>query len=875
MLFLLATALPCGGATYAAARDAGAAQVARAAPADATSRTQQSGGAQKSRAAATSAIQKTARAAATGTAAGRRAAGGGASRTRAAAGAAIISAPSARQSGVRARAATTAPATAMRARAAAADAVETPAPAASTRTGAAYEKCKSGYFTCMDQFCAVKNEKYRRCSCSDKIYELDEQQQVLESAADKINDFNAGLDAVGKTAAQAAAMRAASEGELAMEGDNSAGKRLLNAIMNSISGSGETKVAGGTLEKLNSVGFDSNSNLFTADANGQQMASYNGKTLYTAIYGQCRDVVRENCSDAALQRAVTAYLMAIENDCGTVSKMIGDNRKKMTSAAKESGAMLELARVDDRQNRNSADATECLNAVEAAIKDEQVCGENYKKCLDNGEYIDKETGKPFSGVENFVELTELLKFDKNASLADQKLTQNPANRKFIDNFAQRNKKFAEPALGKCAELADTVWSDYLDKALLDIHYAQQAKVEEIRRGCIDFVKECYVSNKKSITDFMQNLINPSSMALQPGQIQLTSNLCESYVSSCNNMFGGNMVTEYVKTVNEKDIRTTCRNIAKECFISYGGDKYSNFYNPASGLFRAGEAFDWFSLYGTLGKEKKGIVSPCAQKLIEIPECSNSATLLEEIFGGFDKLSANDPGTGTSCYEYGMINEKNREAAITCKANDENYILKHISQDNMRQMGVATEIYNEVVGVLQQNCRNLNGYFLEYRYLNSNNYCIRTNLLCTESGVGNYNKGADPQPELPPNVSPCTATFKYTRSTYSAIADDYNFDYFEDICPISYQNVVDINSWGICSCWANGGRRVKEGSIGCEVYIPNETYGLSSGEKIWGHTEVFTNSAGQVCPSTVATSGGETRCECPLWVKQNGGNCIEE
>ncbi|MDR1071536.1 MAG: hypothetical protein LBL21_02770, partial [Rickettsiales bacterium] len=855
LLFLLAAALPCDAMLRAAAqgdggrsaaqspRIAAAAPTSRAAQADATprgaqsetaSRTAQSAESVKSRAAATSAVQKTARpavananAAATASArtTSQRTGAAPASRTRAAAAGAIRTAPATRQSGARARAATTT--SASRARAAAEGAVEAAAPTVSTRTGAAYEKCKSAYFTCMDQFCAVKNEKYRRCSCSDKIFELDEQQKVLESAADQINDFNAGLDAVGKTAAQAGAMKSASEGELAMGEDNSSGKRLLNAIMSSISGSGETKVAGGALEKLNSVSFDNKSGLFSNDANGQQLAAYNGGTLYTAIYGQCRDVVRENCTDDALQRAVTAYLMAVENDCGTVSKMIADNRKKMTAAAKESGAMLELARVENRQNHNSSDATECLNAVESAIKDEQVCGENYKKCLDNGEFIDKETGKPFSGVKNFYELSSLLSFDSDAALGDQKLTQNPENRQFVANFVQRNKKFAEPALDKCAEIADDVWRDYLDKALLDIHYSQQAKVEEIKRGCMDFVRECYVSNKKSITDFMQNLINPSSMALQPGQIQLTSDLCDDYVQSCNLMFDSNIVSNYVSAVDDKDILTTCRNIAKECFISYGGDKYSNFYNPASGLFPTAQAFDWFTLYGTApkSKNKNDIVSPCAKKLAEIPECSSSEELLEKIFGGFDKLTSEDD---SSCFYYGLL--KTGMSTIPTGACTD--ILNYLNPSNFRQTGVATEIYNEVVGALQQRCRNMNGYFLEYRYLDYKTYCVQNNTQCAsmdEAGhIAEYNHAVDEYNNTTPppltkkeqyedkfltntfstvKISPCVATFR-TSNAYSNIADDYKFPYFEDICPASYANTVDINSWGICSCWANGGRRVK-------------------------------------------------------------------
>ena len=54
-------------------------------------------------------------------------------------------------------------------------------------------------------------------------------------------------------------------------------------------------------------------------------------------------------------------------------------------------------------------------------------------------------------------------------------------------FENRVKKFAEPALDQCTEHADFVWAAYLDKAMLDIYYAQKDKVAEIKQGCFDFV----------------------------------------------------------------------------------------------------------------------------------------------------------------------------------------------------------------------------------------------------------------------------------------------------------------------------------------------------------------------------------------------------
>ena len=48
------------------------------------------------------------------------------------------------------------------------------------------------------------------------------------------------------------------------------------------------------------------------------------------------------------------------------------------------------------------------------------------------------------------------------------MAQNPNNRNFVNAFEKRVKKFAEPALDKCYDDAETVWTNYLNKALLGL-----------------------------------------------------------------------------------------------------------------------------------------------------------------------------------------------------------------------------------------------------------------------------------------------------------------------------------------------------------------------------------------------------------------------
>ena len=688
-----------------------------------------------------------------------------------------------------------------------------------TRTGAAYEICKSAFFTCMDQFCALKNDDYRRCSCSDRVINLADQRATLNDAGQQLTVFTENLDIVGLNAAQATAMRNASEGESALSTDTSASKALLQAIMNSISG-GDTTV-GGKYSNLNTINMSYDlSTVFSTDPN-QLIASYDGKSLYTAVYPQCRNAVAADCNNASLQRAVNAYLMAIEQDCNTVQTAIDERRSQMKSAIREGSAMLDLARVENRRNHNSDDIATCINNVEAAILSEEVCGANYHKCLDNGEFIDVATGAPIAGVKNFAELGNLLSFQSGVDAANQRLSKRAVNAVFVSNFEKRTKMFAEPALDKCTEIADEVWSEYLDRALLAIYYAQQSKVKEIKQGCFDFISGCYEDRDGSITAAMAELMGAGVTILQPNKITLTNQMCTEYVESCNNMFENtDIISDYVEYRKETDVLAACRAVVKQCFDKYGGAGYENFYYPYSGLFQTGKpsvdnttAGDWFTLYDRTNDNQ--YISPCAKQLTDIKSC-NDTTIIEQAFGGFDRMYASKDqsdvdqlsfNTSGDSIRYGVIDESDT-------GNDTGKMRHRV----LRPVGVATEIYNQITDTLSVQCTNVNGRFVERQFIKENIY-----------GGGNSEQ---------PNICLWHLQQGDYYNDYKAVADMYGISDGENMCPRDYNLNVDTYFWGACLCWENGGRRSHNGkNATCVAELPDNG--------TW-HTQ-STNSAGQVCP----------------------------
>lgn len=662
-----------------------------------------------------------------------------------------------------------------------------------TRTGTEYEQCKSAYFACMDQFCQLKSDDYRRCSCNDRVLELAKTREAIKQAGEQLTVFTENLDVVGMTAAQAEAMRTASEGENALTSDTSTSKALLQAIMNSIRG-GDTSVSG-KFSGLNSINlaFDTTS-IFGASDSGQTLATYNGQSLYTAVYPQCRDAVKSDCNDASLQRAVTAYLMAIEQDCNTVQTALAEKQKQMKSAIREGSAMLDLARVENRKNHNSDNIAQCINNVESAILSEEVCGAGYHKCLDNGQYIDVDTGAPIAGIVKFYELENLLKFADGVDAADQKLSQNPNNRIFVQNFENRVKKFAQPALDKCTEQSDIVWTEYLDRAMLDIFYAQKAKVAEIKQGCFDFVSMCYMNGEKALTDAMKELTGNNGIVLQPNKITLEAQMCKDYVESCDNMFEGNIIADYIQERQQTDTVAACYAVAKQCFDKFGGTGYQNFYYPHSGLFTKGQAADWFTLYKYSNNgQTKEYVSQCAKQLTQIDACNNDE-IIEQAFGGFDKMKT-IPGTSTNTLVYYYDEDGKEERYGLLNPNDTGK--KQLRHRLLRSSGAATEVYNQIVDTLTVQCLNLQGRFVEIQSVRDNAYDLTTDLC-----ISNFEQSQE-----------------YSNKLQNLMTI-YGITKNENMCPRDYSLGVDTLSWGACLCWENGGRRSKDGhSAMCVATLP--------------------------------------------------------
>jgi hypothetical protein len=262
------------------------------------------------------------------------------------------------------------------------------------------------------------------------------------------------------------------------------------------------------------------------------------------------------------------------------------------------------------------------------------------------------------------------------------------------------------------------------------------------------------------------------------------------------MFDGNIVAEYIENQQQTDMLAACRAVVQQCFNEFGGSGYENFYYHPAGLFKRGQAADWFTLYD----KEKNYVSECAKVLTNVNGC-NSPEMIEAAFGGFDKHKllyslvkhGEEPNTYYKWIWSKCPQSTDSESESKCELFYGLVNGDDINHRWLRPTGVATEIYNQILSTLTTQCLNVQGRFIEYQnikrqfYTNQENKCI---FYTTEdiSGLKQYYIGTAAK-------SP------------------------EDMCPRDYNTNVDTLSWGICSCWENGGRRSINGnSTKCEIKI---------------------------------------------------------
>ena len=433
-----------------------------------------------------------------------------------------------------------------------------------------YTKCRETFYGCMDEFCANKDAQLKRCACSSRINEFGKTQQMLDAAEDKLLDFGQRLLTVNLDKEDAAAIHTATEGEIAYnQKDTSASKKMLDEIAKRLNTSFDDNAFNQSLAPI-SLSLEIDSAFDNIDSmRGASTTTKSGPALHAAALPICREMAAEICSPEELSIAESGYKMLIEQDCNTVAKSYQAKTDQARERVFESGALLDMSRLDIYQKRNSDDILTCKSKMLDMLTDSTVCGSDMGKCLDtSGRYIDPTTGTAFLTPE-LTQLSTLI----TRPTSGQTWTNAPNNQRFV-TFLESKKKFLEPAMENCQDISEYVWDSFIEDALSQIKLAQEQKLEDVRQSCTTLTAQCYSDTLKSITDLDGRALSIFGVSAD----KTAKAMCEDVINTCsavlqttgdgekptNPWLDG--ATDIMNETTYATILHTCREVGRACII---------------------------------------------------------------------------------------------------------------------------------------------------------------------------------------------------------------------------------------------------------------------------------------------------------------------
>ncbi|MBQ6027870.1 MAG: hypothetical protein IJL21_04960 [Alphaproteobacteria bacterium] len=446
----------------------------------------------------------------------------------------------------------------------------TPARVATNTAGAIvtnYTKCREIFYECMDEFCANKDANLRRCACSNRSNEFNDIKKQMTNVENKMLDFNQRLLLVNMDAEDVNAINTATEGEDAFYStrDTTKSKRALDDIAKKLNAKfGDTDSGGGGLGAI-SLALNVDAAFDTVDSfMGIDTTTKSGVALYNAALPICHDIAREVCTDEEISLAQSGYQMQIEQDCNTVKKSYQAQVDQARAKVFESGALLDMSRLDAYQTRNSDDLLTCKRKMLEMLTDTTVCGAKMEKCLDmTGRYIDPTTGAAFLSV-NLADLDNMI----TRPGVNQTWTSANSSGKFI-TFLNDRKKYLNTATEHCEDIADTVWDAFIEDALAQIKLAQTAKLEEIRQACTKLTAECLNSAADSIENFDARALSVFGIMADRTANTMCADVqqsCATLLSSTGDVSWGTGVHEIATDKTYDTVVSSCTQVGQNCII---------------------------------------------------------------------------------------------------------------------------------------------------------------------------------------------------------------------------------------------------------------------------------------------------------------------
>ena len=262
--------------------------------------------------------------------------------------------------------------------------------------------CKAQYVQCMDNFCNVLDDNQGRCSCSKNLKNYSKTEEALKQATEELQDVAQQIQYIGLSGDEIETLFTQTEAELQMQktSDNTQLKNDLDNIRDLIvdvkTGTATSTDTGlsfdlsGLLDfSIDSTGFDLSA-LFGNQTDTSSISNQRGEQLYKTATSRCKASVLTDCQAQGVDISIitNAYDLEIDKQCIAYERSLTDTNEEMAQTVRNAKSVLQRARLLVAQQKNAYDLRGCINALDACMQDDYVCGSDYEYCLDpTGKYI--------------------------------------------------------------------------------------------------------------------------------------------------------------------------------------------------------------------------------------------------------------------------------------------------------------------------------------------------------------------------------------------------------------------------------------------------------------------------------------------------------
>ena len=299
------------------------------------------------------------------------------------------------------------------------------------------KSCQEQYNDCMDQFCAVVDANQGRCSCSSNLTKYTKVEEAVKDANAQLNSVAQRIRYVGLSADEIRAILTETEAEEALSGqkDTTETRNLLAEIESlikdpttSLSSYSETSFGSDLDLDFSSESPDAFSLDYSNLDSSSSFSNLRGTDLYNAARNRCSAILNQCKNAGATSNQITGnYDLAIDKDCIAYEKGLKKMNETLVANVRSAELMLQKARLAVLQNKNQYDAKGCIAALDACMRDDMVCGDNYFKCVDpTKRYID-ENGEVVLG-QDITDIIDFMSYYNNASI----------NKDFLDKASKQN-----------------------------------------------------------------------------------------------------------------------------------------------------------------------------------------------------------------------------------------------------------------------------------------------------------------------------------------------------------------------------------------------------------------------------------------------------